>query len=115
MGNTNKRKVSRLPAIGTHWYEGCVGKYVILSLTHSTKDAAVWYMPGDSGYTTSMVNAGKYPMDAVVSRIDYYNNGVSTMAVPLTHEAFDLLDIEYTSFDMSNLDKFLTIVTSATD
>lgn len=57
-------------------------KLYILSLKHSPNgDQAVWWGPGDKGYTYALEAAGKYSLSDIKGQRDYYNNERSTLAV----------------------------------
>ena len=43
----------------------------------------LWWRASNSGYTTSLEEAGRYTAEAVTSDPSYYNNGESTAAVPV--------------------------------
>jgi hypothetical protein len=59
-------------------------KYLILSLSHSTTTQPSWWREGAAGFTNFMVAAGRYTAETINSDPDYYNNGIDTLAVPLT-------------------------------
>jgi hypothetical protein len=57
-------------------------EYYILSLNHSPADGcAIWWGPNDAGYTTNLMQAGKYPAEKVEASPNYYNDGTATRAV----------------------------------
>jgi hypothetical protein len=45
-------------------------------------DTCLWWGPNDSGYTSMLEAAGRYPASDVLARLWYYNNGRKTRAVP---------------------------------
>jgi hypothetical protein len=60
-------------------------KYLILSLKWSPDKAsgfAVWWGPNSHGYFTDMDKAGRYTQEQIDERPGYYDNGVSTLAIP---------------------------------
>ncbi len=57
--------------------------YRILSLAHSPwGNYAVWWGPNDCGYTSELNTAGVYSHEQVNSNISYYDNGITTRAIP---------------------------------
>ena len=51
-------------------------EYLILSLKHTPwKGRLVWWRPDDSGYTTNLLEAGRYAEEKVKEIESYYNNG----------------------------------------
>jgi hypothetical protein len=63
-------------------------KYLILSLSHSTKTQPCWWRENCAGHTNYVVSAGKYTAEEINSDPDYYNNGRDTMAIPMTEAGF---------------------------
>jgi hypothetical protein len=61
--------------------------YIILSLKHGTPVEPCFWRPDNAGYTTIPWAAGLYTEEEVDSDPGYYNNGYSTIAVPLTDKA----------------------------
>lgn len=58
--------------------------YYILSLKWSeNKNEYVWWESNNSGYTTDIERAGVYTAEQVESKLDYYNNGKTTRAIPV--------------------------------
>jgi len=58
-------------------------KYHILSLKETNGDNIVWWGPNNRGYTSSLGDAGLYTQDQVMENLEYYNNHVDTIAVPV--------------------------------
>ena len=58
-------------------------QYVILSLKHSSKNEAVFWMDDNAGYTTSPFQAGIYSEKTVMDKYDYYNDS-GNMAICIT-------------------------------
>jgi hypothetical protein len=82
-----------LPEVGDDWLEGLVGKYIIVSLKHSTKELTMFWRANCLGYTCSMLNAGKYDKATIEGHMMYYNDGLNSMAVPCTQAALETLGI----------------------
>lgn len=61
--------------------------YIILSLKHGTSDKPVFWRANANGYTDYPFSAGRYTKEQIESNPDYYNNGLSSLAIPLTEEA----------------------------
>lgn len=60
-------------------------EFYILSLSHTTADApspALWWRANDCGYTENLAQAGRYTVQQVQAKPDYYDNGRTTRAVP---------------------------------
>ncbi len=56
----------------------------VVSIKHTKRRDAyitVW-RPDDRGYAWSLGNAGRYPIDRIMSHLGYYNSGCSAVAVP---------------------------------
>ena len=102
-----------LPEIGTDWLFGLRGMYIILSLKHSTPDTPMFWQSGDCGYTEHLVNCGVYSQSQILGQIWYYNDGTSTVAIPLTVTALRLIGLKI-SINFDNRDKFLNTETPAT-
>lgn len=98
-----------LPDMGNDWIRDCTGKYIILSLKHSTPEFSMFWLPDNCGYTTCLANAGRYDRSLVLEQINYYNDGVNTIAVPLTVTALNILGIATILADYKMIDAFLTI------
>lgn len=82
---------TKLPVIGTDWLDGCVGKYVIVSLKHSTADA-LWYWKAHSlGYTPYPFTAGIYDQFQIEEQPLKFNDGLNAAAIPLTATALQLI------------------------
>lgn len=82
-------------------------KYIIVSLKHSKPEFTMFWRPNGIGYTCSLVNAGVYSKEQVVGRPYYYNDGLNTVAVPLTRAALATLGLYTVVADSSMLDKFM--------
>lgn len=57
--------------------------FVILSLKWTRGDDIVWWAPDNAGYTRDLGAAGRYTEAQVADAPDYYNDGESTLAVPV--------------------------------
>lgn len=81
-------------------------KYIIISPNHGTGKEPCFWRADNSGYTTSPFAAGLYTEEQINTRPDYYNNGYSAVAIPLTDRA--MADLGFTcSYNDKALDKFL--------
>jgi len=59
-------------------------RYYILSLKWSPglpDGQAVWWGPDNNGYTTDLMQAGRYTREQVEAKPGYYNDGVEALAV----------------------------------
>lgn len=79
-------------------------QYIILSLSHSTIEEPMFWRANDMGYTNSPFAAGKYTEEQVKENPDYYNNGLSTVAIPLTDEAMYKIGFKV-SIDFEGVDR----------
>lgn len=95
--------------MGTDWLEGCEDQYIVLSLTHSTPEVTMFWNAHESDYTSSIITAGRFDGGLIRAQIDRYNNGLSTVAVPLTSAALSILGLYIVVADYKMLDAFLTI------
>ena len=58
------------------------GDYYIIGLKHSPADGcAIWWRPKCAGYTTNLLEAGRYSEAEINENPSYYNNGETTRAV----------------------------------
>lgn len=58
-------------------------EFYILSLKWTRGgDLLTWWAPNNSGYTTVLELAGRYPRELVEAKRGYYDNGESTIAIP---------------------------------
>lgn len=59
-------------------------EYFVLSVNHTTRDNPyiVLWGANDAGYRGRIEFAGRYTESAIKANITYYNNGISTIAVP---------------------------------
>jgi hypothetical protein len=62
-------------------------KYIILSLKHGTETEPIFWRSNNAGYTSQPWAAGIYTEEQVNEDPQYYNNGLSTIAVPLEDSA----------------------------
>ena len=58
-------------------------EFFVLSLKWSDGMMATWWKPNDSGYTYSLEEAGRYSREAVEDKANYYNDGETTLAIPV--------------------------------
>lgn len=80
-------------------------KYIIISLTHGAGDEPMFWRANDAGYTTSPFAAGIYSEEQVKARPNYYNDGYSAVAIPLTDQAMESIGFTC-SFDEKAIMKF---------
>lgn len=74
----------KTPAISTLASAMCsaAGEYYILSIRHSPADGcAIWWRPKCAGYTTNLLEAGRYTEAEVEADKQYFNDGKATRAV----------------------------------
>lgn len=103
-------KIHTLPDFGDDWLEDLRDMYIILSLSKSNHQITMFWLAHDLGYTDSIISAGLYHKDQVLARIDRYNNGISTVAIPCTRDALCTLGLYPVVADYTNIDKFMTLV-----
>lgn len=97
----------KLPVIGTDWLDGCVGKYIIVSLKHSTPGCLYYWKANSLGYTNFPFTAGMYTKSEVDAHPVRFNDGYNAVAVPLTATALGVIgfpcglsaDTDYKIFD----------------
>ena len=63
--------------------------YIILSPKEGNGKQPVFWRKDSSGYTYYPFAAGVYTKEQIESNPNYYNNGFSSLAVPLTEEALE--------------------------
>jgi hypothetical protein len=80
-------------------------KYIIISLSHGTGKEPCFWRANAAGYTNSPFAAGIYTEEEVKARPDYYNNGYSGVAVPLTDGAMDAISFKC-SFNEKAIEQF---------
>lgn len=80
-------------------------KYIIISLKHGTGDSPMFWRASDAGYTYSPFAAGVYTEEQIKAKPSYYNNGESSIAVPLTDQAMSEIGFNC-SFSVDNLLEF---------
>lgn len=78
-------------------------KYVIYSLKWTRGDNIIWWGPDNCGYTVRLEDAGKYTLEQIQQKPDYYNDGVNTLAIPL--EVAQELTVQVVPNTISNIDK----------
>lgn len=61
---------------------GAQDEFFILSLKWTRGSPVTWWRPKNVGYTTDLLQAGRYSRAAVLAEPDYYDNKSSTLAVP---------------------------------
>lgn len=80
-------------------------KYIILSLKHGTPERPMFWRSNNAGYTNSPFAAGIYTEVQVLGDPEYYNNGYSTVAIPLTDAAMAAIDFKC-SFNLQGVETF---------
>ncbi len=98
-----------LPDMGNDWIDGCTDLYIVIGLSRSLPELTMFWTANECGYTSTPFNAGRFAGSQVRANIDRYNNGLSSVAVPLTRTALALLGLYPMVIDHSALDNFLTI------
>jgi hypothetical protein len=79
--------------------------YIIISLKHGTGKKPMFWRANDARYTYSPFGAGIYTEGQVKGNLEYYNNGYSAVAIPLTDMAMSEIDFKC-SFDEKAIEKF---------
>lgn len=67
-------------------------KYIIYSLKYSDKQACFW-RSDNAGYTSNPFEAGQYTEAEVEADPSYYNNGESTIAIPVSYDILTSLGL----------------------
>lgn len=80
-------------------------KYIILSLKHGTPKNPMFWRSDNAGYTNSPFASGTYTEVQVLGDPEYYNNGYSTVAIPLTDAAMAAIDFKF-SFNLQRVEHF---------
>lgn len=72
-------------------------EFYILSLkwTRAPNRLATWWRPDNAGYCWHLPQAGRYPESAVREKLDYYNSGCGTIAIPC-----DVVDAVAKEYDL---------------
>lgn len=83
-------------------------KYIIISPNEGSGKSPAFWRANNAGYTSSPFVAGIYDEAEVKARPDYYNNGYSSVAIPLTEEAMRKLNFSC-SYEDKALDMFLQV------
>lgn len=79
--------------------------YIIISLKHGNGKSPMFWRDNNAGYTYSPFAAGKYSKEQVESDPGYYNNGHSTIAVPLTDQAMEQIGF-VSKYNTAKLESF---------
>ncbi len=80
-------------------------KYIIISLAHGTGKEPCFWRANNAGYTNSPFAAGIYTEEEVKAKPDYYNDGYTGVAIPLTEQAMAKLGFKC-SFDEKAIEQF---------
>jgi hypothetical protein len=80
-----------LPDFGQDWFSEMRGRYIILSLKHSTKEITMFFKAHCLGYTDCLINAGIFTKTEIIIHLGYYKGDI--IAVPLTRDAFCTLGL----------------------
>jgi hypothetical protein len=70
--------------------------YIILDLSRSTANRPVFWKADDHGYIDVPMLAGIYDTMKVLENWNYYNDGVETLAVPVTYEGLEKIGFKCT-------------------
>ena len=70
-----------------------MNEYVIISLKHTNGKKPCFWRSNNQGYTWSPFAAGKYTEDQIKAEPEYYNNGTTDIAVPLTDAGMELIGL----------------------
>ena len=68
--------------------------YIILSLKHSEGKQPCFWKPDNAGYTIFPWAAGIYAEDKVRDRPNYYNDGVNTLAIPISTTGLESIGLK---------------------
>lgn len=59
------------------------GYYILCLKTGAMGDSLLWWRPNNAGYTVALERAGVYTQADLDAHPRYYNNGETTLAVPV--------------------------------
>lgn len=97
-----------LPEIGDDWLRGLRNCYIIVAPHMCTAhEPAFWRGDGD-GYTYHLVDCGLYTSADLTGQLGRYNDGCSSVAIPLTRTALKALGLK-TTIDFTALKRFATV------
>lgn len=97
-----------LPEIGTDWVEGCENQYIVISLKRSTIEVTQFWKQSERGYTVCPFFAGRFSKETIEDSIYQFNDGLNSVAIPLTHHALNLIGLGSVAADLSCIDLFCT-------
>lgn len=60
-------------------------KYHILCLKEIANDNLVWWRSENKGYTSFLDEAGLYTEEQILNNLNYYNNNIDTVAIPVLY------------------------------
>jgi hypothetical protein len=94
--------------IGPGFLKTSFMKYIIISLSHGTGKEPCFWKAEAAGYTNSPFAAGIYTEEEVKARPNYYNNGCSCVAIPLTEQAMEAIGFKC-SFNEKAIEQFFQV------
>lgn len=83
-----------------------MNNYIIISPEKGDGKQPMFWRADCAGYTVYPFAAGIYNEADILSRPDYFNNGLSAVAIPLTDRAMETLGFKC-SYEEEGLMKFL--------
>lgn len=81
-------------------------KYIIICPEQSTAAEVVFWRDNNAGHTTSPFAAGIYTKEQIEADPNYYNNGLKSLAIPLTHADMHEIGLQC-SWKPKNMPAFL--------
>ncbi len=85
----------KLPKIGNMtWLTGCQEQYIVISLERSKEEELYFWKKNNYGFTPYPWEARYFSGKEVLIECSHYNNGTKYVAVPLTVEAMNLLQMK---------------------
>jgi hypothetical protein len=99
-----------LPTVGDDWLHGLQDCYVIYSIKRSTPTDPRFWTSSEHGYAT-IFDCGVFTKTQIIGNIWHYNDGLSTVAIPLTHTALSTLGFSF-KIDDGALNAFCNIAGS---
>jgi hypothetical protein len=85
----------KVPPPSENWVDNdWIDMYLVIAVDRSTDTTPVFWKANRRGYTTCMAVAGTYHRNLIELQPYIYNDGVSTIAIPLTTDALTALGME---------------------